>query len=174
MHLHTLLEERERLCEVADAEVVLGLLSCARVRHLEEEPLLVTFGVRVYFAVQIVSLQEWLSCLATLLYVVCADVLGFSSVKITRLEHRVEYKLLTSQTLPFPEHAYIVSQLLGLCFRRLYLSCLKLVPYCLRDQFVFKHALHIFEHNVEHVFTQLVSVLRRVRLKYQLIERFNV
>lgn len=109
MHLHTLLEERERLREVADAKMVLGLLSGARVRHLEEEPLLVAFGVRVYFAEQIVSLQDWLSCLATLLYVVCADVLGLSSVKITRLEHRVEYKLLTSQTLPFSEHANIVS-----------------------------------------------------------------
>ena len=74
MHLHTLLEKRERLRKVADAEVVLGVVAGTRVRYFKVEPLLVAFGVRVYLAIQIVPLQNRLLALATLLDVVCAKI----------------------------------------------------------------------------------------------------
>ena len=54
LHLHTLLEEGERLCEVADRKVVLYI--AAHLFHLEVEPLLVAFGVCVHFAEKIVFL----------------------------------------------------------------------------------------------------------------------
>ena len=171
MHLHTLLEKRERLRKVADAEVVLGVVAGTRVRYFKVEPLLVAFGVRVYLAIQIVPLQNRLLALATLLDVVCANVLGLSPVKVARLEHRVEYELLAGQALPLSEHPYIVSQFLRLRFRRLELTGLKFLPHILCNQLVLAHPSDVLKHDVEHVFAQLMGVLRRERLKDQLIER---
>ena len=59
LNLHALLEQTERLREVAYAELVLGIVGGPCVLDFEEEPLLVAFRIRVDFDEQIVTLNDF-------------------------------------------------------------------------------------------------------------------
>ena len=56
LNLHPLLKKRKGLRKIANAKLVPRILLC--VLHLEIEPLLVTLGVRVHFAKQVVLLDH--------------------------------------------------------------------------------------------------------------------
>ena len=58
LHLHTLLEEGKRFRKVADAELVLRIYLC--ILRFEVEPLLVTLGVGIDPAEQVVALMDGL------------------------------------------------------------------------------------------------------------------
>ena len=83
LYLHSLLEERERLCKVAHAELVLRVFF--HVLDLKVEPLLVAFGVGVDLAVKVVSLDNLLLLRPHLFNIRCRDGLHLCPVQVPTL-----------------------------------------------------------------------------------------
>ena len=118
LNLHSVLEQGERFGEVANAELVLGVL--LSVLDAEVEPLLVTLCVCVHFAKQVVSLNHVPLCPSLLLKVSLAEGLGFCSVQVATLEGRVEAKKLGLESSVSPLNLRkVFCQFLRLVLRRL-------------------------------------------------------
>ena len=77
-------EEGERLSEVADVDLILGVQF--RVLALEVEPLLVAFSVCVHFAKEVVFLDYRLATFSLLLDVLETNRLSFGSLEIPALD----------------------------------------------------------------------------------------
>lgn len=93
-NLHALLEQAKRLCEVANAELILSVGCFSRVTYSEVEPLLVAFRVRVNLDVKVVALDDLCLVRAALLLVLLAQLLGLNSLQVTTLENRIENQML--------------------------------------------------------------------------------
>ena len=90
LDLHTLLKQAERLCKVTDLKFVTGVRAVPCVLHFEGEPLLVAFGIRVDLYEQVVALDYPLFVGSAPLDVLLAEVLGFSTIEVAALKHRIE------------------------------------------------------------------------------------
>ena len=92
VNLHTLLEEAERLGEVANTEVVTS--PKLRVLHLEIKPLLVTLRISVHFAEKNVLLDDCLISGALHVHDLVNHRVGLDALKITTLDRRVKVEVL--------------------------------------------------------------------------------
>ena len=92
LNLHPLLKKREWLRKVADAKLVPRILLC--ILHLEIEPLLVTFSVRVYFAKQVILLDHESVLGSAYLDSLVVEREGLDSLQVATLDCRVEAKVL--------------------------------------------------------------------------------
>ena len=83
-----MLKKREWLGKVADAKLVPRIL--LRILHLEIEPLLVTFSVRVYFAKQVILLDHESVLGSAYLDSLVVEREGFDPLQVATLDHPVE------------------------------------------------------------------------------------